>query len=237
MEQHPEENIGKVPFIWMVDKNNTLHKVAVSWQIIMASEERRDQWRFLQENSGIHNFHVKKAVEELRERMQAQFQRDIESLRKEHAEEIERVRLEEADKVMDNLTNVLLNLDLSSASETINTVPSAIPAEAPSDETKTEDVPAVEEKEAAPMEETLISEPYIDTALCTSCNECLNINEVMFKYNSDKMAYIADPKAGTFADLVEAAENCPVGIIHPGEPLNPNESGLEGLKERAKKFN
>jgi ferredoxin len=102
---------------------------------------------------------------------------------------------------------------------------------------KTEESKPAEAEQPASEEPSLISEPYIDTALCTSCNECININQVMFKYNDDKMAYIADPKAGTFADLVEAAENCPVAIIHPGEPLNPSEPGLEGLKERAKKFN
>ena len=59
----------------------------------------------------------------------------------------------------------------------------------------------------------------------------------MFNYNGDKMAFIADPKAGTYMQLVEAAELCPVGIIHPGNPLNPSEDGLDELKERAKKFN
>ena len=59
----------------------------------------------------------------------------------------------------------------------------------------------------------------------------------MFKYNADKMAYIADPKAGTFSDLVKAAEICPVKVIHPGSPLNPNEPDLDDLIERANKFN
>ena len=51
------------------------------------------------------------------------------------------------------------------------------------------------------------------------------------------MAYIADAKAGTFSDLVEAAEKCPVKIIHPGSPLNPDEADLDSLVERAAKFN
>ncbi len=59
----------------------------------------------------------------------------------------------------------------------------------------------------------------------------------MFKYNADKMAYIADASAGTFKELVEAAELCPVGIIHPGSPLNPNEPDLDNLVKRAEKFN
>ena len=59
----------------------------------------------------------------------------------------------------------------------------------------------------------------------------------MFSYNSEKQAYIADPDAGTFRQLVEAAEGCQVSIIHPGKPRNPKEPGLEDLIARAAPFN
>ncbi len=58
--------------------------------------------------------------------------------------------------------------------------------------------------------------PYIDSALCTSCNECINRNPKMFRYNDDKQAYIADAKAGTYAQLLKAAAACPAQCIHPG---------------------
>lgn len=58
----------------------------------------------------------------------------------------------------------------------------------------------------------------------------------MFSYNDNRQAYIADPDAGTFAELVEAAENCQVAIIHPGKPRNPAEPGLEELVKRAAPF-
>jgi hypothetical protein len=45
-----------------------------------------------------------------------------------------------------------------------------------------------------------------------------------------------DINAGTYKELVEAAEACQVAIIHPGKPKNPNEPGLEELLERAKPF-
>lgn len=80
-------------------------------------------------------------------------------------------------------------------------------------------------------------EAYIETARCTSCNECTNLNNRMFAYNADKQAFIADPDAGTFRDLVEAAEGCQVSIIHPGKPRNPNEPGLDDLIRRAAEFN
>jgi hypothetical protein len=58
----------------------------------------------------------------------------------------------------------------------------------------------------------------------------------MFAYNENKQAYIADLKAGSYKQLVEAAESCQLSIIHPGKPWDPGEPGLEELLERAKPF-
>ena len=78
--------------------------------------------------------------------------------------------------------------------------------------------------------------PWIETARCPSCNECQLINDRMFLYNANKQAYIGDLKAGTYRQMVEAAESCQVAIIHPGKPWNPAEPGLEELLERARAF-
>jgi ferredoxin len=90
--------------------------------------------------------------------------------------------------------------------------------------------PVEQEPERSP------DEAYIETARCSSCNECTLLNDKMFAYDNNKQAYIADVKAGTFAQLVEAAENCQVSVIHPGKPLNPKEAGLEELLKRAEAF-
>ena len=79
-------------------------------------------------------------------------------------------------------------------------------------------------------------EAYIDTPRCTTCDECTNINDRMFAYDENKQAYIKDIAAGTFRQLVEAAEECQVAIIHPGKPRDPDEPGLDELVERAKPF-
>ena len=42
--------------------------------------------------------------------------------------------------------------------------------------------------------------------------------------------------AGTYRQLVEAAESCQVAIIHPGKPRDPNEPGLDELLARAEPF-
>ena len=110
------------------------------------------------------------------------------------------------------------------------------------------EAPAVEEKPqaakaeapAAPVAEApkaaSSDDPYIETPRCTTCNECTQINNKLFAYDANKQAYIADASAGTYRQLVEAAESCQVSIIHPGKPRNPDEEGLEELLARAEPF-
>ncbi len=88
--------------------------------------------------------------------------------------------------------------------------------------------------EAAP--EKASDDPYIETSRCTSCNECTQINDKMFGYDANKQAFIKDVNAGTYRQLVEAAENCQISIIHPGKPRNQNEPGLDELIKRAEPF-
>ena len=47
----------------------------------------------------------------------------------------------------------------------------------------------------------------------------------------------ADALQEAALNLVQAAEKCPSRCIHPGKPLNPNESNLEELVARAAPFN
>ena len=89
---------------------------------------------------------------------------------------------------------------------------------------------------AVPAAEASSDEPYIETPRCTSCNECTLANNRMFAYNENKQAYIKDPSAGTYRQLVEVAESCQVAIIHPGTPRDPNEPGLDELLKRAEAF-
>ena len=96
--------------------------------------------------------------------------------------------------------------------------------------------PAVDPEPAEP-EAVSPDDPYIETARCTTCNECTQINNKMFVYDENKQAYIADLDAGTYRQLVEAAESCQVSIIHPGKPRNSDEPNLDELIARAEPFN
>ncbi len=106
--------------------------------------------------------------------------------------------------------------------------------EAPRHEPKPAAAPAT--AVAKPEQEKSSDEAYIETPRCTSCDECTQINNKMFAYDANKQAYLADINAGSYRQLVEAAENCQVSIIHPGKPRNPNEPGLEELLKRAEPF-
>jgi ferredoxin len=229
------ERYARIPYIDMVDAEGKPAKAAVAWPLIEICQERLDFWRYLQENAGVSSYHVSRATEQLRAELEAQRQKELDSLRAAHAAELEEARETAGREAMERLSALLLDLDLDGAPAPAAPKPAAkaaAPAPPP---------PAAEEKEApAPKPAAPVlaaAEPWVESNLCTSCDECINVNDKMFKYDGSKHAYIADPKAGTFAQLVKAAENCPVVIIHPGAPLNPNEPGLEELVKRAEKFN
>lgn len=102
--------------------------------------------------------------------------------------------------------------------------------------------PAATQAEAPEPAETgdpapSLSDLRIETSRCTTCNECTQINNRLFKYNDDMQAYVADPDAGSYREIVEAAESCQVSIIHPGQPRNPDEPNLDDLIARAEAFN
>jgi len=77
---------------------------------------------------------------------------------------------------------------------------------------------------------------WVETPECTACDECININPSIFRYNAERKAEIVDPKAGPFKDIVKAAEKCSAACIHPGTPWNPSEPGVDKLVKRAEKF-
>ncbi len=112
--------------------------------------------------------------------------------------------------------------------------PNAAAAATPAAPAEAAAVVAPEGEAAAPAHSR--DEAWIDTPRCPSCNECQLINDRMFGYDERKQAFIKDLTAGTYRQLVEAAESCQVAIIHPGQPRNPKEPGLEELLLRAEPF-
>jgi ferredoxin len=240
-----EEEVDRlVPFIWGIDDQDVLIRLVVSRALVFACRDRLNYWRTLQELAGIHNFYVEEAIDRVIKEQREADEAEREQTRKTHEEELESARSQAAGEAMGQLVDVLMGADLSAMAGG-SSQPASMPLLEPADiEAPAE--PAVEsgaeakadvEAEEEAEEELSFDEPWLDTEMCTTCDDCMAINKMLFVYNDNKQAIITDPKAGTFADLVAAAEICPARCIHPGKPLDPNEPGLDDLVARAEPFN
>ena len=79
--------------------------------------------------------------------------------------------------------------------------------------------------------------PWLDTADCSSCNECIQLNPSIFAYNADNKAYIKDADGGPYEDIVKAAEKCTARVIHPGLPKDTSIKDYDKWVKRGEKFN
>jgi pyruvate-ferredoxin/flavodoxin oxidoreductase len=79
--------------------------------------------------------------------------------------------------------------------------------------------------------------PWLDTEECTSCDECTQLNPKIFAYNINKKAFIQNPDAGPYEDLVKAAEKCTAGVIHPGLPADRSAKDMDKWIKRGEKYN
>ncbi len=232
----PDDAYLRMPFIWAVDGNAQLHRLLVSRELALACLDRLNFWHTLQELAGVRNRHVDIAVERTRNEERRRAEQERERVQAEHQAELERVRDTAAREAMERLSTVILGMDFISGVPGGRAPPTlglrGEPAAAPV-------AVAPAQPQAAVTQEEIISfdEPWIDTPLCTSCNDCLKVNPLLFLYNEDKQAQLGDVTKATFAQLVKAAELCPAKCIHPGQPWNPNESRLAELIERAAPFN
>lgn len=241
LQYSEEESFSLVPFVWTVNEENTLHKAVVSRELVLACRDRLNYWHTLQELSGVRNPHVDQAVNEANLLMEAKQNSIISELQESHAEELRQLESNATTEVMGRLAQVLMGMRLEQGMVAQTDVSTAATSSAAPPEEEQVDEPAEDSGEEVAPEEvpaaTISEDPWIESILCTTCNDCTNMNPQMFVYNDDKQAYIADPNAGTYAELVEAAEICPSRCIHPGMPLNNSEPDLDELIERAAPFN
>ncbi|MCU7929485.1 MAG: ferredoxin [Candidatus Thiodiazotropha sp. (ex Codakia rugifera)] len=233
-----EEAYKRVPFVWAIDGNAILHRLVISRSLALACRDRLNYWHTLQEMAGVRNRYVDMAVEETRAEERKLADEAMQRLQAAHAEEVERVRNEAAGEAMQRLTDVLLGMDAEGGSHPVLMRP-LTPPENDTLATVEQEQETAAVSDIAPEEEEVLAfdEPWIDTPLCTSCNDCLPINPQLFIYNEEKQAMLGDLGSATFAQLVQAAEICPAKCIHPGKPSNPDEPDLDLLIERAAPFN
>jgi ferredoxin len=234
-----------VPFVWGIDESGRLHQVVVSRALMLACRDRQNYWRSLQAQCGIRNKYVEQARQEVRTEERASAAEERDKLVSEYETELARVKEEATRDVMGHLADVLVGLDSAALVAGTGTAVTTERTDAPATEVPDqaaepvaeEAEAAVAEPEAAEEDDISFDEPWIDSILCTTCDDCMSISKLLFVYNDDKQAYIPDPKLGTYEELVKAAEACPARCIHPGKPLDPSESGLDELMQRAEPFN
>ena len=242
----PEDREGRAPFIYTFQDDRRLGRLSVSDEIVTLAEERLAFWSQLKQMAGLE---VAPAVRDLvGADLEEEFTRRADALRAEYETKLSELKAGYPPMIARRLAEGLIRS--GNGARTIDQLLAEVdampglavrpigPAEAgpagtPAAPAAAAVEVAVEEEE---KEEELAMEPYIESARCTSCDECININRKLFAYDDKKLAYIKDSKAGTFRQLVMAAEKCPVAVIHVGTPLNPKEKDLAKWLERAKPF-
>jgi pyruvate-ferredoxin/flavodoxin oxidoreductase len=251
-----ERNGGRVPFIYTYEDGRRLGRLIASPEIVELADERLALWSRLKQMAGVEvGTDIRDALaseleSELTGKMdalRAEYEGKLSQLKASYPPLIARrlaeglIRSGNGQRTIDEL---LAEVDaMPAVAAPVLAVPDAAEAPSPASEAVAAAAVAAPPAEApAPAaveedDEDLAMEPYIDSARCTTCDECTNINRKLFAYDDKKLAYIKDPRGGTFRELVMAAERCPVAIIHPGTPLNPKEKDLEKWIKRAEPFN
>ncbi len=233
------ERAGKTPFVWSLEADRRLGRLAVPDAVVRLAEDRRQVWEQLRDMAGLKTLETI-SVERQLAALRAEYEAKIADLKARYPRVIAR-RLAESLLRGNGAPAVADLIGAAGAAPTAPVAPAppatpAAPAPAPAAVT-TAPATAAPATPAPEADAPLTMDPFIDSELCTACNECTNLNKRMFAYNAKKQAYVKDPRAGTFRELVQAAEKCPVKIIHPGTPLNPKEKDLDKWIPRAKAFN
>ncbi|MCA9783148.1 MAG: ferredoxin [Candidatus Cloacimonetes bacterium] len=220
-----------IPFVYRV-RQDRLSRVVPDRELLAHCVRRAQVWETLRELAGVHNPHVEHAERSAGERMRAERDASLAEARQELQRTLEAEKQAAVELAMQNLARQLLGLGsgallggLSAAGKSPATAAPAASASAPT--------PGATE----PEPQVSSDEFWLDTPLCTACDECTSINPAIFAYNKNKQAVIINPTGGPFKDIVKAAEKCSAKIIHPGKPHDPTEKGLDKLIERASKFN
>lgn len=244
--QAPESADPTLPYIEVLLTGWRPGRAIATRELALACSDHRQAWRILQELAGVDSAHANAAAAAAAKAERARADAEIAALQREHAAQLDEVRATAAGAAMERLAAVLLELD---------SLPAATPAAArlsPSSSPPAASVPAPASSPRSPEsrsaetpaaaadgddEPALTEDAYIDTPLCTSCNDCTGINPNLFQYDSNKQAYIADIGAGTFDQLVKAAEKCPARCIHPGAPRPGDATATADMVARAAEFN
>ena len=241
LSKSPEDSQGMIPFIWMVDFEQRLYRVVMPLASISLNTPRMEYWRFLQSLAGIHIAHLETTVDKLKSEWDHQKLAEIESLRIQLNAEFDQQKSAFLQQAIYNILygfldnnnsieQVLVEMSQADTMELKGNISGELTKTTLSEETTTEPLDVVKTK-------AIKAEAWVESDECTSCQDCLDALPSVFKYDDNKQAYVHNPKGGSFAQIVMAAEKCPARCIHPGVPQNRDEPSLDKWIKRAKKYN
>lgn len=254
-----EERSGFVPFIWVCGPDGVLLRALCSPAVRRATSLVLKQWRVLLEWSGEKSSLVERNITARQEDWEARLSDEVSRIESEFEQRMETGTEELARQIVENIAASMMGLDAASSSAMstksnggfhprgARPAPQAATPEVTKEPISDSDeqalsadldagTPSADESIEDEIPSLVLDDAYIDTPLCTSCNECTELNGQIFGYDDNKQAIIKDASAGPFRDIVLAAEKCPVRIIHPGKPLDESEKGLDEWVERSKPF-
>ncbi|MBI5094986.1 MAG: 2-oxoacid:acceptor oxidoreductase family protein [Candidatus Hydrogenedentes bacterium] len=231
-----DDRKGKYPYVWAVGANKKLMRLIASNAVVQSCEERQDFWIMLRSIAGLGATIDAKEI--------------AQKAKIELAQKISSALLQLAGG--DSSSMVAMPAAPVAAPAPVQVAPVApapvaaapAPAKAPAKPA----APAAPAKPAAPAAVPAAAAPapaaggngfvaaWVDSKDCNACGECIQVNPKMFQFNAKKQAFVANPTAGPFKDIVKAAEKCASRVIHTGTPADPSEKGLEKLLKRAEKF-
>ena len=217
LELDEDEREGKFPFVWSVDREQKLSRLLVSKPMVESTLDRRNFWTQLRALAGVGKTEVSR--------------REVE----------QQVRQEVVGKIAAGLLELAggssAELETLSAADLGTAGAPAVEVALP----PAGAAPPATAEAAAPAAKAASGDgymaPWIDTELCTSCDDCVKLNPSLFVYDKEKKAKIKDPEGGPYRDLVKAAEGCPAQIIHPGLPRDRSVKGIDAWIARGEKLN
>ncbi len=212
LDLDPDEREGKVPYVWALDAKRELSRLLVAQAMVESAEERRGFWVML------------RALAEEGKEQAAAPDDELES----------RIRREVVQKISSGLLGLVGG---TAAADFAGVLDAAV---APAASAPAAAAPAAAQETAAAPAAAAAGDymaPWIDTADCTACDECILINPQIFEYNADGKAVIKNADGGPYRDLVKAAEKCTAQVIHPGLPRDTSAKDIDKWIKRGQKFN
>lgn len=232
--QNPRFDSPQIPFIWGVI-DGLLRKCVMTREVANTCIDRMQRWTTLQELSFSNKTQLQRSAAALAEKTKQNQEQELALLNTQHQTQLREIKSRAIDDTLASIADFISQLrhqniepqtegELNKAEELLETVsPQAIETPQPS--------PLVEHETKTPR-----TQAHIDAVRCLSCGACLAINDALFAFNEEMKAEIIDRTAGSFAQILQAAELCPAECIAPGLPLDSESASAHEI-ERAQVYN